>query len=404
MRTYAEEPRGLAQARFRTIVGAAPTAAQKVSGLSLPVVLAIAAIAANILVSANLLFALGIQYSAPGGNPLVKFHPGTYLAALSFLTMLWERRSPIVTLRQALRDEPLLFFYLAMMTCCLGFALVSNGSSGAGVYVESFMPAAFLGIVLLRSTPRSGRLVGCVLMALFLMNVLLVFVETALQTHFIPIYLGDRAMVEPPGEFRSAALYDHPLTAAQMTAMCVFLLLAHRSRPLARSAALVACLVGLLAIGGRTALVATVGALVLWGTASLTVRFFARRLTATDVAASVAAAIIVPATFAVLLATTSVGGRIAARFYWDESANERTIQWKILGLIDLRDALFGISYDRLAELTYQLGLRFPFADIENFWLLMFLNLGAAGYVFFLLGFFALLFRLWQFPSPAARAL
>jgi hypothetical protein len=48
--------------------------------------------------------------------------------------------------------------------------------------------------------------------------------------------------------------------------------------------------------------------------------------------------------------------------------------------------LFGVSLDRLAVLKYQIGLGSAMTDIENFWLLMFLNLGVMGFAVFLIGF------------------
>src|SRR5579862_3920644 len=62
--------------------------------------LACAAVLVNMVVSANLLYVIGINYTAPGGNPLAKLHPGTYLALLAFACTLWGRRDPLGALQE----------------------------------------------------------------------------------------------------------------------------------------------------------------------------------------------------------------------------------------------------------------------------------------------------------------
>jgi hypothetical protein len=70
--------------------------------------------------------------------------------------------------------------------------------------------------------------------------------------------------------------------------------------------------------------------------------------------------------------------------YLDESAEVRGQQWQVLSYLNLHDVLFGVGPDRLASLKYQIGLAQASTDIENFWLLMFLNLGVIGFVVFLI--------------------
>jgi hypothetical protein len=68
----------------------------------------------------------------------------------------------------------------------------------------------------------------------------------------------------------------------------------------------------------------------------------------------------------------------------DESADVRNLQWLVLNHLNMHDVLFGVPPDRLDILKYQIGLGADTTDIENFWLLMFLNLGAIGFVVFLI--------------------
>ena len=65
----------------------------------------------------------------------------------------------------------------------------------------------------------------------------------------------------------------------------------------------------------------------------------------------------------------------------------------MLNHLTLHDVMFGVSETRLSVLKYQIGLGGADTDIENFWLLMFLDLGVIGFVVFLIGFALLLVHL-----------
>jgi hypothetical protein len=57
--------------------------------------------------------------------------------------------------------------------------------------------------------------------------------------------------------------------------------------------------------------------------------------------------------------------------------------------------VLGASIERVRDIIFQIGLRMPFNDIENFWLVMLINLGILGFVFYLIGFVPLLWHLWK---------
>ena len=96
-----------------------------------------------------------------------------------------------------------------------------------------------------------------------------------------------------------------------------------------------------------------------------------------------AAVLILPPLMLVLITSTDIGERILTHLYVDDSAEVRNIQWLVLNHLNLHDVLFGVPLDRLDVLKYQIGLGEATTDIENFWLLMFLNLGVMGFVVFL---------------------
>jgi hypothetical protein len=97
-----------------------------------------------------------------------------------------------------------------------------------------------------------------------------------------------------------------------------------------------------------------------------------------------AAALVLPPLLLMVITSTDIGNRILTHLYLDDSAEVRSIQWQVLSYLSLPDVLFGVPLSRLAVLKYQIGLAEATNDIENFWLLMFLYLGAMGFAVFLL--------------------
>jgi len=362
----------------------------------------LASLAVNLTISSNLLMALGIPYDAPGGSWLVKLHPASWLALLSGVLLLARDRQPVTTVRRLLAAEAATCAFLALMAVCVLFTAVATGSDNAVVFLDTFMPAGVLALVASQAGPRARRRCGLLVLGLLAGNALLCLGETLAGRHLLTVYLADQPLIEPPGEFRGTALYDHPLTGATLTAMGVFMLPATRLARAVRAGLLALFLVGLLGFGERTALAATLGTLALRGGLRCVARLRSGRLRGRDLAAGVTAALAIAGLIGGLLAWTSIGERIRLRAYWDASAATRSVEWQALGLLDIREALFGVGYARLAALAAQLDLRVAFGGFETLWLLMFLHLGAFGGVFFLIGFGTLLIGLWRRSAATGR--
>jgi hypothetical protein len=96
-----------------------------------------------------------------------------------------------------------------------------------------------------------------------------------------------------------------------------------------------------------------------------------------------AAVLILPPLMLMVITSTDIGERILTHLYVDDSAAVRNVQWLVLDHLNLHDVLFGVTPERLGALKYQIGLGEDTTDIENFWLLMFLNLGIIGFIVFL---------------------
>ncbi len=355
-------------------------------------------------ISSNLLFIVGVPYDVPGGLPIFKLHPATYLAVFALFLLLTRDGRPVRGYIRIAKTRPGLTIFIVAMGLCVIYSIASNGITGAATFIESYMSAWALAVVLETLSDRQTSQLRRLMVLMVTANVLIGLFEATMRFHLVPVYLDGEVLPDLRGEFRANALYDHPLTAAMVTQMGVFLLLGSHARAITKTAGLALLLVGLLAWGGRTAFVVT--GLVLAAMGGLHVlRAIVRRTLGLTLSISIlAVAIATPILLFFLLTQTSVGERIAARFYFDDSAQGRALQWRLLSLIDTKEFLFGTSTVRLPQLAFVLGLQFPFEDIENPWLLAFLNLGLAGFIIYAVGLLPFIRHLWRVGSPTGRVM
>ena len=198
------------------------------------------------------------------------------------------------------------------------------------------------------------------------------------QEHFIPLEFknenGTPLTDNQSEEFRPAALYAHPLTGALATSLAVFLTLTTKLRFIAKAIYFAIFTIGLLSFGGRAALIATIGVLGLKVIVSLAQVMMRGRINGRILAMVCLSVVTLGPLSAYLLTATPVGGRIAARSYYDDSAEVRATQWKVFDKLSPNQFMFGIQRQIWNRFMKQVGLQ----GIENPFILIFLNLGVVG--------------------------
>lgn len=356
------------------------------------------AIVLQLLLSANVLAAMGLDTVGPGGNFFLKVHPSSYIVVIGGIIAL--KRGEISLHRRFKRSFGLMMFILGIPSL-FAYSIYWTGFSGSAVYIESYWSAGMLALMLESGTPAQKRLLGRVLLYFCVVNVCFALYESMTQTSLFPMQIADLDVGDMPvntDEFRAQAFFNHPLTASLITSMAIFLLYNMKMRFVAAGSIFGFLLLGLLAYGGRTALGVT---LIMSALAALWMLFdgiLRRNLKMDFVAAIVSAAIIVPVLAVIVVTQTTIGDRIVNNLYFDGSAEVRVTQWLVLDHLTLSNWLFGISHTDLDRIKYQIGLGGAQTDIENFWLLMFLNLGLIGFAVFVAVFVGFLLHLARYAG------
>jgi hypothetical protein len=349
-------------------------------------VLTFLAVLASFTISGNTLNILGTHYSGPGGNPLLKIHPATYLAVMAAIASLISGSSAQSKLGYIFGKAPALFFFIGFTIFCAAFSAVNVGITGAGVYVDNYLSAGAIAIAMFSATGRQRRIIAHLILVLCVINVLISLAEYVHQEHFIPLEInsGDGTALgtdEKSEEFRPAALYTHPLTGAMATAFGLFLALETKLRFRTAAICVGTFAVGLLGFGGRAALVFTIGLIAVRVVITLARDFLNGRINGRLLGTIFMAVCLLGPLSTYLLTETPVGERIAARAYYDESAEVRSDQWQVLSKVNTQQALYGTPVPDLALIYEQVGL----TGVENPLILVFLNLGIIGSPILVLG-------------------
>ena len=346
------------------------------------------AVMASFTISGNTLDNLGTHYAdaGPGGNPLLKIHPATYLAVIAAIASLISGSSAQSRLGYIFGKAPALFCFIGFTIFCSAFSAVNVGITGTGVYVDTCLSAGAIAIAMFSANGRQRRVIAYLILVLCVINVLISLAEYVHQEHFIPLDVNSSdgkviAADEKSEEFRPAALYTHPLTGAMATAFGLFLAIETKLRFRTAAICVGTFAVGLLGFGGRAALVVTIGLIVVRVVITLARDFLNGRINGRLLGTILMAVCLLGPLTTYLLIETPVGERIAARAYYDDSAEVRSDQWQVLGKVNTHQALYGTPAADLALIYEQVGLN----GVENPLILIFLNLGIIGSSIFILG-------------------
>lgn len=311
-----------------------------------------------------------IQYVTAGGNFYEKLHPATYFTVAALGLILLRTGNPVHEIVRIVGRSPAILFYLICWVMLL-FQTTYLQRPFTGV-VDTFLLPLLLAIVIWETSSSGKRLLVWLFHGLILLNVMIGYYEFLSGHRIIPLTLGNILVV---GEWRSAALLGHPLTASGLIAGYILALLLKPSlcpQPMLRLPLIAVCLGSLMAFGGRTALVTTLAIFALSACFTMLRAIRGERF---PLAGLVVAIIVIFVGIATVFAMLNLGlfDKMLLRFSSDKgSALARVATINLLSHFDWNEIIFGPSVARANALQNMLGLDY---GIENFWVASIVQFG-----------------------------
>lgn len=327
---------------------------------------------------------LGFHYDTPGGSPLQKIAPPTYLACLAIVALMLER-NPEAVLNDVVRHHKGTILLAAAWSIQFAYILMFRSGALTNTIDTFIFPMALL-IVLAQQTEAMKRHVAVFVHIFMAANALLGIAEFAGGFRLTPIFAEGIELIE----WRSSAFLGHPLMNAVVTGAYVVILMLGGGRDMPkvlRAPALGLQAFALLVFGGRVAsTLCAVYALVIG--LGLAIRVLKGRKF--PMIAAAIGAFLVPLLvmgFAALLADGFLDKFIDRYLNDGGSANSRLVMFDVLGNFSFEQLLVGPDPGHLATLQRVYGIAF---GIESFWFAFIAFYGLLTSIPLFIGLFAFL--------------
>jgi len=336
----------------------------------------------------------GIPYTTPGGNPLFKIHPMTYLAVLAFIAAAIAYGNPLAYLARCAATFPGTAYFLVILVIMILWTLLIQHQPLTSL-VDTFVPAALLIFLIPELTPRQHRALVIAIHLFMNANAMLGMVEVASGWRLTPLMLQGVSIL---WDWRASALLGHPLENAMLSGAYLLMLLfgADRTVPAPLRVAIIALqMAGLVAFGGRTAMVLSFG-LVFLRMLMTTAGIIAGKRFDARIAGLVVAALPILIGVGLLAYDVGVFDRMIERFTNDGgSADTRISILRIFNSFPLYDLLMGPDPDVLVS---KADIEGTTAGIESFIFGFFLQSGMIISLIFFCGLAAMTYDLWRIGS------
>ena len=358
------------------------------------------AVITTFTISAAMLTNWKVHYLTTGGNFYEKFHPATYFAFLGFFLLLVRNGDPIGQINRMFSEARLVLVYLFCWLALLVQMLVLERPFT--VIIDTFLLPVALCLVIWRLSPLQRKPLVWTLHLTILLNVILGYYEYFSGHRLIPLSLGGDVVVT--GEWRSSALFGHPLTASGLVGAYILALILRPALcpPVVLRLPLIAfCLGSLMAFGGRTALVTVL--LVIGGFAALEL-FRILRGGRTSLPVAIAAICLLFVAAAAIFAALDLGifDKMLLRFSSDKGSTlARYATFNLLSHFDWQELVLGPNPVRANALQTQWGLNY---GIEDFWISCIVQFGLIHTILLTIGLICLFAEILQRASGAAWAI
>lgn len=357
------------------------------------------AMVAIFTLSGSVLTNLKIHYLTAGGNFLEKLHPATFLTFMATSLLLMRHGDPIGEINRAFSDAKLLLVHLFCWFALLIQMFVLDRPFT--VIIDTFLLPVLLCLLIWRLTPQQRKPLIWALHSTMLLNIVIGYYEFASGHRIVPLTLGSVLVM---GEWRSAALLGHPLTASGIVAAYIMALVLRPAvcPPLLIRIPLITFALGsLMAFGGRTALMTVLTVLAIMGMIEAFNLIRGKRVPLLVAAGAIC---LIFAAVGLVFAAYSLGifDKMLLRFSSDKgSAMARIATFDMLSHFQWGELVLGPSPVRVNALQSQLGLNY---GIENFWVSCIVQFGLIHTILITLGLTCFTIELMRRSSGGAWAI
>ena len=326
------------------------------------------------LLGTPLLEQMGFHYTIPGNSFLERFHPASYAVLLLLLSTAAKRHGITSLLRTARQAWPATALAGVSLLCALALSLDPE-NTGLSYLIDTFTVPAILALLLSQISLDKQALLFRIVIACVMLNAVVAIGEALAGAPLIGANYSDKY-------FRATGLLGHPLNNALITAPAVLLTIGIPGKTVARLLRTLLLLGGLLAFGGRAAVVFTLFMIFLGFEVEMVRAAISGKLRP-QVPIYAGLFLLAPAGLALIRLTTHIGDRVLGLLYFDQSANERFAVFDIFSDLRTDQLWFGSNTHLIA---YLVARQADIAGIENYWVYLLLQLGILMFVPFALAF------------------
>lgn len=281
-----------------------------------------------------------VNYTEDGGPFYQKLHFGTYAIFVLCALVLFTR--PFLLRGDEIRVFKALLLYSVLVFALVPYLFAAGRAGASGFVVDTYLVAGAAGLMMLALNEETRRALGDVVLMMLILSAAIAIVEVIIQHRFLPF-------TESEPEFRPIGLAGHPLALGGQCAIAIGFVASTRWRIWIRVLSILILFVGTAASGARTALILTVGEI-------LVLLMFVRwpRLTLEHQRQAKFIVLMFTATIGVAMIAVLFSAGFLNRFensIFDANFMARVTIYQVFGLVSWKDILFGMDANELLRIV-----------------------------------------------------
>lgn len=306
----------------------------------------------------NALAIIGYPHFDIKANAIFKIHPVSYLCIVVFVFLMLLGKMTVQSIRKNCKAEIWLINVCLLM---LVYLQLTGKLNNVSFIIDALLTPALLSILLAHTPEANIARFKWIIYTTFTLNFAMALYEKVRKVHILSDYY------KFADEFRSSALYGHPLNNAFIMSIVGILLYFHFDKLIYKISVLIFAMIAIFCFGARGAFIGVMGGAII-GLCFDVISKKSKQSLNTLIGIIITGVI----TFTVLL-NTNLGDRLLQRSSLsnDDSAQERVRALDILHIMKPSELLIGVSDNESDLLIKHVGAE----RIENFFVVYVVRFG-----------------------------